>query len=124
KSLAFPNAPDTPAAIAVDDSTSASDQSAGDLYVLDATHSKIDKFKADGTYLNQIALNGEALGVGVDAGGRVYVSFPEVDPKTIEVFDNSTTNGFVRSMELPGKNGAILEGAQYAQATSPSGDQY
>src|ERR1700727_2762862 len=42
-SFSFPSVSDTPAAIAVDNSTSASDPSRGDLYVMDAGHDVIDK---------------------------------------------------------------------------------
>src|ERR1700733_7054653 len=53
-SFSFPSVSGTPAAIAVDNSTSASDPSRGDLYVMDAGHKVVDKFSPDGTYLSQI----------------------------------------------------------------------
>ena len=80
QSFAFPlSAHDTPAAIAVDNSTASSDPSAGDLYVMDAGHGVIDKFSPGGEYLSQIAGfvpapgsgEHELLGLGVDASGIV-----------------------------------------------------
>ena len=80
-SFSFPSAYGTPAAIAVDNSTSPSDPSAGDLYVMDAGHGVIDKFSPDGEYLSQItgfapatgSSERELLGLAVDASGTVRV---------------------------------------------------
>src|ERR1700723_3106032 len=54
ESFSFPSAYGTPAAIAVDNSNSPSDPSAGDLYVMDGGHGVIDKFSPEGRYLSQI----------------------------------------------------------------------
>src|SRR6478609_5640283 len=79
KAFSFPSLYGSPAAIAVDNSSSASDPSAGDLYVMDADHGVIDKFSHEGTYLSQMAgfppstgvAEGQLLGLGVDASGTV-----------------------------------------------------
>jgi DNA-binding beta-propeller fold protein YncE len=70
-SFSFPNAPGTPAAIAVDNSTSPSDPNAGDLYVLDLGHGVIDRFNAKGEYAGQIP--GPLTGFALDANGEVQV---------------------------------------------------
>lgn len=73
-SFAFPELPDTPAAIAVNNSKSPSDPSADDLYVMDAGHGTIDKFSASGKYLSQITgfAEGELLGIGVNGDGSAW----------------------------------------------------
>jgi DNA-binding beta-propeller fold protein YncE len=53
-SFSFPEDPDTPAQVAVDNSTEPSDPSRGDLYVMDAGHDAIDKFSPSGAYISQI----------------------------------------------------------------------
>ena len=54
RSFSFPSLYGTPAAIAVDNSSSPSDPSAGDLYVMDAGNGVIDKFNPEGRYLSQM----------------------------------------------------------------------
>ena len=68
-SFSFPETPGTPAAIAVDNSSSPSDPNAGDLYVMDAGHGAIDKFNAKGEYLSQTP--GPVTGFAVGANGEV-----------------------------------------------------
>jgi hypothetical protein len=96
-SFEFPNEPGTPAAIAVDNSTSPSDPSRGDLYVLDAGHEVIDKFNANGEALPPITgpFSFPPLGVGVDASGniRVDVRGPYRGDLAVEVFDAAAANG-------------------------------
>jgi hypothetical protein len=82
ESFSFPNVYGTPAAIAVDNSSS---PSAGDLYVMDSGHDVIDKFGPSGEYLSQLGglppvttngsgeVEGELLGLGVDGSGTVHV---------------------------------------------------
>jgi hypothetical protein len=89
----------TPAAIAVDNSTTPSDPSKGDLYVMDAGHDVIDKFNANGETLTPITgpFSGELLGVGVDTDGNVRVDVKGAAPNepAIDVFDNATANHVV-----------------------------
>jgi hypothetical protein len=70
-SFSFPEAPGTPAEIAVDNSSSPSDPNAGDLYVMDGGHGVIDKFNAKGEYLGPIP--GPVTGFAVEANGEVRV---------------------------------------------------
>ena len=105
-SFEFPNVPDNPAAIAVDNSCAeqspplsgaaceASDASAGDLYVLDAGHNVIDKFAPSGAYLGQLTGpfgGSELLGIGVDGSGRLHVYVFGEEP-FFELYDNSLAN--------------------------------
>jgi hypothetical protein len=134
KSFSFPTEPGTPAAIAVDDSTSASDPSAGDLYVLDAGHQVIDKFAPSGVYLGQIAdlrqisgaevLNeAKMLGLGVDANGniRVELSSEGGGHSWIAVFDDSEPNDYVRLLTPSRGEGG---GQDYGFAVDAAGDSY
>jgi hypothetical protein len=134
KSFSFPTAPGTPAAIAVDDSTSASDPSAGDLYVLDAGHQVIDKFAPSGVYLGQITdlsqvtgaaiLSGaEMLGLGVDASGnvRVELSSGSGGHSWIAVFDDSEPNDYVGLLTPARGEGG---GQDYGFAVDAAGDSY
>ncbi len=92
-SFSFPEVNGNPAAISVDNSTDPSDPSAGDLYVMDEGHEVIDKFSPSGAYLGQVADAGE-LGIAVDASGDLLV-----DRTLVDVFDNSATNGFVKTIQ-------------------------
>ena len=60
--------------IAVDNSTSLSDPSRGDVYVVDADHSVVDKFTAGGVYIGQVALPAgqHPVSVAVDASGALW----------------------------------------------------
>jgi hypothetical protein len=104
-SFSFPEASDTPAAIAVDNSASPSDPSRGDVYVMDAGNDVIDKFNASGEYLNQIAGPPGSLlgGVAVDSSGNLRVEvntgFTETPPP-IELFDDGSANAFVKRVEF------------------------
>ena len=124
-SFSFPaSEKDNPAAIAVDNSTSASDPSAGDLYVLDVGHDVVDKFDADGRYLGQMTFEsgkGEPIGVGVDASGQVYVPLrsPGEFGYTSDVFDNSATNALIRV-----RHPEVGLGIEYGFTVSPTGDMY
>jgi NHL repeat len=127
KPFSFPTAePGNPAAIAVDNSASPSDPSRGDLYVLDAGHEAIDKFKADGSYIGQIPFPGrQLLGVGVQANGalRVYDATHLGELKEyVTVFDNSAVNSFVSDEH--NESGFLSSGAQAGFAVSPAGDGY
>jgi DNA-binding beta-propeller fold protein YncE len=106
KSFSFPSLYGNPAAIAVDNSTSPSDPSAGDLYVMDGGHDAIDKFSPSGEYLSQIGglppvtsgangePEGELLGLGVDGSGTVHVdlSTETSDYLLIDEFDSAAVN--------------------------------
>ena len=74
--FSFPEATGTPAAIAVDNSSSPSDPSAGDLYVMDAGHGVVDKFNAKGEYLGHPS---EALSEYVPATTDGYAVGPGTD---------------------------------------------
>jgi NHL repeat len=126
--FAFPNERGTPASIAVDNSTSASDPSKGDLYVLDAGHEAIDKFAPSGQYIGQITgFTSPPLGLGVDPSGdvRVDVKSTESTDLAIDVFDDAAVNGFTTLIsKVP--RGAQLIGTQeyygFATAGQPGGD--
>jgi hypothetical protein len=62
-----------PSMIAVDNSTSPLDPSAGDVYVVDAEHNAIDKFEANGKYINRLELESLGGGVAVDPEGKLTV---------------------------------------------------
>ena len=108
--FAFPSAErGNPAAIAVDNSKSPSDPSAGDLYVLDAGHEVIDKFNAKGEALTPITgpFSHPPLGVGVDANGNLRVDVKGENEAALatEVFNDSAANGFVKLLvEAPANN--------------------
>ncbi len=142
-SFAFPaTEKDTPAALAVDNSTSPLDPSKGDLYVMDAGHGVIDKFNAQGRYLSQItgfnpagagAL--ELLGLAVDTNGTVRA---DVHPAAtdlvpgieVEEFDDSPANSLTAKQEQDSQDlfelGGSPFGQQHAQgfAVGPTGDDY
>jgi hypothetical protein len=76
----------SPEAIAVDNSRSGSDPSAGDLYVVASVvpeKSYVDKFSANGEYIRQLTKkeetesNGRVEGVAVDPNGAVWVDWSE-----------------------------------------------
>jgi hypothetical protein len=130
-SFSFPETQDTPAAIAVDNSTSPSDPSAGDLYVMDAGHHVIDKFSSSGAYLSQIAgpfpgdgpFSGEQLlGLGVDASGNVRVNDDQEAGPVVDVFDNSAANNFVTSVQIEGRG--TIGAPEHGFAVGPTGDAY
>ena len=132
-SFAFPAENGNPAAIAVDNSTAASDPSAGDLYVMDAGHGVIDKFGSDGTYIGQLSGQGrgsqQLLGLGVQANGdvRVYNVGPQngiVGESHIDVFDSSVKNAFIESLFYAGEDSLNTDAPGHGFAVSPSGDMY
>ena len=90
----------TPAAIAVDNSTSPSDPSAGDLYVMDAGNGVIDKFSPSGEYLSQIT----GFTVTANCSGSPWTrtatfestsAGPNPRVKLIDVFDDTSANHLV-----------------------------
>lgn len=130
----------TPAAIAVDNSKSASDPSAGDLYVMDAGHGVVDKFSPSGEYLSQItgfaqatgSTEDEPLGLAVDANGnlRVDLRAGPAGSVAIDEFDDSTANRLY-ARQLNQKNfeefgaGVPLEFQEaYGFAVGPTGNDY
>ena len=104
-SFSFPSVSDTPAALAVDNSTGTSDPSRGDLYVMDAGHNVIDKFRADGTYLSQITgpFQEGLVGLAVSAQGDLLVVARNSGGsqlfEKINVFDDSTENILLKQQE-------------------------
>jgi hypothetical protein len=136
-SFAFPSVYGNPAGIAVDNSTSSPDPSAGDLYVMDAGHGVIDKFNANGEYLGQItgfasapASERELLGIAVDASGTVHVEFgaPRTGVVAVDEFDDSAASHMVA--EQVHYSGATASGmpeeflASHGFAVGPTGDNY
>ena len=122
----FPNVPDNPAAIAVDNSTDLSDPSVGDLYVMDAGHGVIDKFAPGGEYLGQIAgpVTGELIGLGVDAHGDLHVA---VNTFTFDLYDSSPINQLLQAGSIKSEllSTEILGGElEHGFAVSGSGDSY
>ncbi len=128
-SFDFPEDPDTPAAVAVDNSTEPSDPSRGDLYVMDAGHNAIDKFSPDGTYLSQITGPFEegAIGLALAADGdlRVAVRLPGILGRSmtegVDLFDNSTANNLLRQQEggQGGKRDTIKSSRHRPTTASP-----
>jgi DNA-binding beta-propeller fold protein YncE len=102
KSFSFPEAPGTPAAIAVDNSTSPSDPSAGDLYVLDQGHGVVDKFSPDGELLYTITGIPSAfpvppiVGVAVANSGDLLI---DEGPSSVRRFDDSRENVYLNAIE-------------------------
>jgi hypothetical protein len=131
KSFSFPSLYGTPAAIAVDNSSSPSDPSAGDLYVMDGGHGVIDKFSPEGTYLSQMGgFEGELLGLGVDGSGTVHVNLAAGHPLVIDEFDDAAVNHLVARQEWEQENETegigVPEGSPKAHgfAVSATGDDY
>ena len=134
-SFAFPSLPDTPAGIAVDNSTNAADPSRGDLYVMDAGHGVIDKFSPSGEYLSQItgfapstgSAPDELFGLAVDAGGTVRAELgqTEVSGDTkgllVEEFDDSTANHLIARQE---NTKVIKHNSGFPVATQWKGDGF
>jgi DNA-binding beta-propeller fold protein YncE len=130
-SFSFPSVYGSPAAIAVDNSSSPSDPSAGDLYVMDASHGVIDKFSPDGSYLSQMAgFGGELLGLGVDASGTVHVNLAAGHPLVIDEFDDATVNHLIARQVLESEDqvagdwGMPGEPEAHGFAVSATGDDY
>jgi DNA-binding beta-propeller fold protein YncE len=140
-SFSFPNVYGTPAAIAVDNSKSPSDPSAGDLYVMDAGHGVIDKFSPSGEYISQIAgfapatgsAENELLGLGVDGSGTVHVDLRSApEHPLIEEFDGEAVNQLVARQQWEtwnarndiGNVGLSPEPQAHGFAVSVTGDDY
>jgi hypothetical protein len=126
-SFSFPDAYGNPAAIAVDNSRSPTDPSAGDLYVMDAGHGVIDKFNAIGEYVGQITgpFLGELMGFGVEANGDIRV-LSGTNTDTTELFDSSLANSYLASPRtLENISGSAAGQADdHGFAASPAGDSY
>ncbi len=142
-SFSFPSLYGTPAAIAVDNSSSPSDPSAGDLYVMDGGHGVIDKFSPEGTYLSQIdgfspstgSAEGELLGLGVDGSGTVHVDLSTgldgANKLLIEEFDGAAVNHLIARQKWHSEDEAPTlgvpendEGPAHGFAVSATGDDY
>jgi hypothetical protein len=97
---------DKPGQIAVDNSTSSTDPSRGDVYVL-ANHidekSTVEKFSSDGAYLGRVTSAEEseyhevAEGVAVDANGLVWVDWEDDE---ITLYGNGTPNVLERELGI------------------------
>ena len=143
-SFSFPaSAYGTPAALAVDNSKSPSDASAGDLYVMDAGHDVIDKFSPEGNYLSQIGgfppvtfnpfngyAEGELLGLGVDGSGTVHVELSTTSSShlLIDEFDGAAVNRLIARREWQtdynSSSGTPDEHQAHGFAVSATGDDY
>jgi hypothetical protein len=147
-SFSFPlTVEDTPAAIAIDNSTNSSDPSRGDLYVMDAGHGVIDKFGQSGEYLSQIAgfkpanptgsEEEELLGIAVDAQGTVrvdvtsvttQVTFSPLGGVAVEEFDDSAANHVIAKQfnSSPDDHLSGIPKGQHTDgfAVGPTGDDY
>jgi len=136
-SFSFPSVPGTPAAIALDSSTSPSDPSAGDLYVMDIGHGVIDKFSSSGQYLNQIVgfpaagpSGHELLGIAVDARGTLHVALSTgtSNDLAIDEFDDSAANRLVAEQLSPNAtqpgDGVPSTPQAHGFAVGPTGDNY
>jgi hypothetical protein len=94
----------TPEAIAVDNSGNLLDPSAGDVYVLDAGHSVIDKFDGSGAFLGEISEGlpgvpfGGLDGVAVDAAGKVWVLQAS---REVDVFNDAVANEYAGAETPP-----------------------
>ncbi len=129
-SFSFPDVYGTPAAIAVDNSKSPSDPSAGDLYVMDSGHGVIDKFGSEGRYLSQMGgFEGEPLGLGVDGRGTVHVDVMGEHLLAIDEFDGAAVNQLIASQKLEAQDEGFGEsgipgGRVHGFAVSATGDDY
>jgi DNA-binding beta-propeller fold protein YncE len=136
-SFSFPSLYGSPAAITVDNSSSPSDPSAGDLYVMDAGNGVIDKFSPEGRYLSQIggftpstgSAEGELLGLGVDGSGTVHVDLASSHVLLIDEFDDAAVNHLIASQALAAQDeagylGVPGEPKAHGFAVSVTGDDY
>ncbi len=90
---------DAPEAIAVDNSTSASDPSAGDVYVANTADNVVEKFASNGAYIGRVAGPFEALyGIAVDANGELWVY---QSSGVIENFSDAMVNELIESRQDP-----------------------
>jgi hypothetical protein len=94
----------SPGAVAVDNSASAGDPSAGDVYVADVGHGVIDKFSATGGYIDQLTTGaegapfGEIYGLAVDAAGELWVYQAS---EVIENFGDALVNEYLARRQDP-----------------------
>jgi hypothetical protein len=90
---------DSPEWIAVDNSTSPLDPSAGDVYVANAADNAIEKFSPNGAYIGQVTASfGTLYGIGVDSGGELWVY---QSSGAIENFSDAEENELIASREDP-----------------------
>ncbi len=94
-----------PEGIAVDNSTNPLDPSAGDVYVVDAGHSAIDKFTSTGAYVGQLTEGSpgskhfeKLYGVAVDQNGTVWSFFGQA-PSQIDSYSDAVANEFLSEKE-------------------------
>ena len=129
--FSFPEVSATPAAIAIDNSSDPSDPSRGDLYVMDAGHSAIDKFSPNGAYLYQITgpFEGELSGFALTANGALRVS--SGGQIALSEFDNSTVNSFIRHLRAPPSSAdpeeskyTLSAATEHSFAGGPTGSDY
>ncbi len=111
--------------VAVDNSTSASDPSKGDVYVISTArseHSHLTKFSPQGTVLSSLKQEGDEAkwegildGIAVDGSGRLWVYRGDEAEGIIERFSDATQNAYQEpSLEDPlicPKAGFAVDGA-------------
>jgi hypothetical protein len=102
----------SPTVIAVDNSTSATDPSKGDVYVFDSAHGGfgVEKFDASGKYLATMAAagEGEVDGVTVAPSGKVFIDKP---PLVLEDSDATVaTPEIEEAFEIPFGEGELGQG--------------
>jgi len=110
----------TAMAIAVDNSTSGSDESKGDVYVVANTVSEqnvVDKFSPTGALLGTVPIVGHAVGgVAVDASGVVWVQLGEPEAlthlETFQRFKNNASNELLSTVTLEGNTFGVEEGTE------------
>ena len=75
------------------------DPSAGDVYLLDAGHSVIDKFKSNGEYIAQVTGLNPLNGIEVNAKGELWVYTSEA----VVNFPNAQVNDFSEAESRPAR---------------------
>jgi hypothetical protein len=94
---------EAPDSIAIDNSKSPSDPSAGDVYVEDSGHHVVDKYTSAGAYVGQVTTTESALplgtlhGIAVDPAGRLWISEerPGFEDFGADDYTNAVTNQFI-----------------------------
>ncbi|HST33080.1 MAG TPA: hypothetical protein VLJ80_06115 [Solirubrobacteraceae bacterium] len=106
-----------PEGIAVDGSEDPLDLSAGDVYVVDAGRSVIDKFDAEGVFIGELTEAepgvpfAELEGIAVDGNGQVFVYQASSE---IDIFDDAVANKYVGPTPPPESGFTPIPGSGFA----------